>query len=172
MSLVVKILVTWFQIRPLFEEHGNVLEVALIKDKRTGQQQGMCKYYWFWIDCDSYQISLFRSFEGLMGAPVILCFISVSFSSNFQASWFLVATFLYYLTWQPRGRQEKTSNIPLCIMVGNMEDTDLALVLLAAAVGALSNMSILMEVSIYILCSFFFPCHVWKWIVVQQVKQQ
>ena len=37
-----------------------------------------------------------------------------------------------------------------------MEDTDLALVLLAAAVGALSNMSILMEVSIYHLCSFFF----------------
>ncbi|XP_052207022.1 flowering time control protein FCA [Diospyros lotus] len=29
-------------IRPLFEEHGNVLEVALIKDKRTGQQQGCC----------------------------------------------------------------------------------------------------------------------------------
>ncbi|KAI7725623.1 hypothetical protein M8C21_005380, partial [Ambrosia artemisiifolia] len=27
-------------IRPPFEEHGNVLEVALIKDKRTGQQQG------------------------------------------------------------------------------------------------------------------------------------
>ncbi|KAK3029635.1 hypothetical protein RJ639_037952 [Escallonia herrerae] len=29
-------------IRPLFEEHGRVLEVALIKDKRTGQQQGCC----------------------------------------------------------------------------------------------------------------------------------
>ncbi|KAL7178324.1 hypothetical protein ACSBR2_031472 [Camellia fascicularis] len=29
-------------IRPLFEEHGHVLEVALIKDKRTGQQQGCC----------------------------------------------------------------------------------------------------------------------------------
>ncbi|KAF3776439.1 Flowering time control protein [Nymphaea thermarum] len=29
------------EIRPLFEEHGNVLEVALIKDKRTGQQQGL-----------------------------------------------------------------------------------------------------------------------------------
>ena len=28
------------QIRPLFEEHGNVVEVALIKDRRTGQQQG------------------------------------------------------------------------------------------------------------------------------------
>uniref|UniRef100_A0A7N2LX14 RRM domain-containing protein n=1 Tax=Quercus lobata TaxID=97700 RepID=A0A7N2LX14_QUELO len=26
-------------IRPLFEDHGNVIEVALIKDKRTGQQQ-------------------------------------------------------------------------------------------------------------------------------------
>ncbi|KAH9683888.1 Flowering time control protein FCA [Citrus sinensis] len=26
-------------IRPLFEEHGNVIEVALIKDKKTGQQQ-------------------------------------------------------------------------------------------------------------------------------------
>uniref|UniRef100_A0A1J3IX19 Flowering time control protein FCA n=1 Tax=Noccaea caerulescens TaxID=107243 RepID=A0A1J3IX19_NOCCA len=29
------------EVRPLFEQHGNVLEVALIKDKRTGQQQGM-----------------------------------------------------------------------------------------------------------------------------------
>ncbi|XP_020530557.1 flowering time control protein FCA isoform X2 [Amborella trichopoda] len=29
-------------IRPLFAEHGDVLEVALIKDKRTGQQQGCC----------------------------------------------------------------------------------------------------------------------------------
>ncbi|XP_010259247.1 PREDICTED: flowering time control protein FCA-like isoform X4 [Nelumbo nucifera] len=29
-------------IRPLFEEHGNVIEVALIKDRRTGQQQGCC----------------------------------------------------------------------------------------------------------------------------------
>ncbi|KAJ8634980.1 hypothetical protein MRB53_009247 [Persea americana] len=29
-------------IRPLFEDHGNVIEVALIKDKRTGQQQGCC----------------------------------------------------------------------------------------------------------------------------------
>ncbi|GFY84559.1 pleckstrin homology (PH) and lipid-binding START domains-containing protein [Actinidia rufa] len=28
-------------IRPLFEEDGNVVEVALIKDKRTGQQQGL-----------------------------------------------------------------------------------------------------------------------------------
>ena len=33
----------WCQIRPLFEDHGNVIEVALIKDKRTGQQQGMCR---------------------------------------------------------------------------------------------------------------------------------
>ncbi|XP_047259603.1 flowering time control protein FCA isoform X4 [Capsicum annuum] len=29
-------------IRPLFEEEGRVLEVAFIKDKRTGQQQGCC----------------------------------------------------------------------------------------------------------------------------------
>ncbi|XP_021595648.1 flowering time control protein FCA isoform X3 [Manihot esculenta] len=29
-------------IRPLFEQHGNVIEVSLIKDKRTGQQQGCC----------------------------------------------------------------------------------------------------------------------------------
>ncbi|XP_042492723.1 flowering time control protein FCA-like isoform X2 [Macadamia integrifolia] len=29
-------------IRPLFEEHGNVIEVALIKDRRTGQQNGCC----------------------------------------------------------------------------------------------------------------------------------
>ncbi|CAB4293112.1 unnamed protein product [Prunus armeniaca] len=29
-------------IRPLFEEHGDVIEVALIKDRKTGQQQGCC----------------------------------------------------------------------------------------------------------------------------------
>ncbi|XP_017222657.1 flowering time control protein FCA isoform X1 [Daucus carota subsp. sativus] len=29
-------------IRPLFDQHGRVLEVALIKDKKTGQQQGCC----------------------------------------------------------------------------------------------------------------------------------
>lgn len=34
--------VTEEEIRPLFEEQGKVLEVALIKDKRTGQQQGCC----------------------------------------------------------------------------------------------------------------------------------
>ncbi|XP_019180779.1 PREDICTED: flowering time control protein FCA isoform X1 [Ipomoea nil] len=34
--------VTEEDIRPLFEEHGRVLEVALIKDKRTGQPQGCC----------------------------------------------------------------------------------------------------------------------------------
>lgn len=26
----------------MFAEHGNVLEVAIIKDKRTGNQQGAC----------------------------------------------------------------------------------------------------------------------------------
>jgi hypothetical protein len=30
------------QVRPMFAEHGNVLEVAIIKDKRTGNQQGAC----------------------------------------------------------------------------------------------------------------------------------
>ncbi|XP_021691589.2 flowering time control protein FCA isoform X2 [Hevea brasiliensis] len=34
--------VTEEDIRPLFEQHGKVIEVALIKDKRTGQQQGCC----------------------------------------------------------------------------------------------------------------------------------
>ncbi|KAK4759327.1 hypothetical protein SAY87_022458 [Trapa incisa] len=34
--------ITEEDIRPLFEEHGNVLEVALIKDRRTGQQRGCC----------------------------------------------------------------------------------------------------------------------------------
>ncbi|NP_001169298.1 Flowering time control protein FCA-like [Zea mays] len=29
-------------VRPLFEEHGDVLEVALIKDRKTGEQQGCC----------------------------------------------------------------------------------------------------------------------------------
>ncbi|KAL6968655.1 hypothetical protein U1Q18_034454 [Sarracenia purpurea var. burkii] len=30
------------QIRSLFEEHGNIVEVVLLKDKRTGQQQECC----------------------------------------------------------------------------------------------------------------------------------
>ncbi|XP_042464294.1 flowering time control protein FCA-like isoform X2 [Zingiber officinale] len=30
------------QIRPLFEEHGDVIEVAFIKDRKTGEQQGCC----------------------------------------------------------------------------------------------------------------------------------
>uniref|UniRef100_A0A7N0UJG3 RRM domain-containing protein n=1 Tax=Kalanchoe fedtschenkoi TaxID=63787 RepID=A0A7N0UJG3_KALFE len=34
--------ITVEDVRPLFEGHGNVLEVALIKDKITGQQQGCC----------------------------------------------------------------------------------------------------------------------------------
>ncbi|KAJ4727841.1 flowering time control protein FCA-like [Melia azedarach] len=36
-------------IRPLFEEHGNIFEVVLPRDKRTGQQQGYCfvKYMTF-----------------------------------------------------------------------------------------------------------------------------
>ncbi|CAM6129183.1 unnamed protein product [Calypogeia fissa] len=34
--------ITEEEVRPMFAEHGNVLEVALIKDKRTGQQQGCC----------------------------------------------------------------------------------------------------------------------------------
>ncbi|WVZ63820.1 LOW QUALITY PROTEIN: hypothetical protein U9M48_013424 [Paspalum notatum var. saurae] len=29
-------------VRPLFEEHGDVLEVALIRDRKTGEQQGCC----------------------------------------------------------------------------------------------------------------------------------
>ncbi|KAL5201550.1 hypothetical protein ABZP36_035904 [Zizania latifolia] len=29
-------------VRPLFEEHGDVVEVALIKDRKTGEQQGCC----------------------------------------------------------------------------------------------------------------------------------
>ncbi|KZV42757.1 flowering time control protein FCA [Dorcoceras hygrometricum] len=33
---------TEVDIRPLFDKHGRVLEVASIKDKRTGQQQGCC----------------------------------------------------------------------------------------------------------------------------------
>uniref|UniRef100_A0A453KGR6 Flowering time control protein FCA n=2 Tax=Aegilops tauschii subsp. strangulata TaxID=200361 RepID=A0A453KGR6_AEGTS len=29
-------------VRPLFEDHGDVLEVALIRDRKTGEQQGCC----------------------------------------------------------------------------------------------------------------------------------
>lgn len=33
--------VTEEDIRPLFEEHGNVIEVALIRDRRSAEQQGI-----------------------------------------------------------------------------------------------------------------------------------
>ncbi|XP_073388862.1 flowering time control protein FCA isoform X4 [Physcomitrium patens] len=34
--------ITEDEVRPMFAEHGNVIEVAIIKDKRTGNQQGCC----------------------------------------------------------------------------------------------------------------------------------
>ncbi|PWZ38879.1 Flowering time control protein FCA [Zea mays] len=34
-------------VRPLFEEHGDVLEVALIKDRKTGEQQGAIEHKLF-----------------------------------------------------------------------------------------------------------------------------
>lgn len=39
-SCVIQFVVLCPQVRPLFEEHGDVLEVALIKDRKTGEQQG------------------------------------------------------------------------------------------------------------------------------------
>lgn len=39
------------QIRSLFEEHGKVLEVVLLKDKRTGLQQGMQMYIFYEFNC-------------------------------------------------------------------------------------------------------------------------
>lgn len=50
-----------YQIRPLFEEQGKVLEVALIKDKRTGQQQGIC----FGVILNNYCLDAFL-FSGLL----------------------------------------------------------------------------------------------------------
>ncbi|XP_042988793.1 flowering time control protein FCA-like [Carya illinoinensis] len=37
-------------IRPVFEEHGNIVEVVILKDKRTGQQQGSCFVKYATID--------------------------------------------------------------------------------------------------------------------------
>lgn len=33
----------------MFAEHGNVLEVAIIKDKRTGNQQGKLGAFWLFV---------------------------------------------------------------------------------------------------------------------------
>jgi hypothetical protein len=33
----------------MFAEHGNVLEVAIIKDKRTGSQQGKLGAFWLFV---------------------------------------------------------------------------------------------------------------------------
>lgn len=43
-----------FQIRPVFEEHGTIIEVVLLKDKRTGVRQGICSVCAFWLsnDCE------------------------------------------------------------------------------------------------------------------------
>ena len=55
------------QIRPLFEEHGNVIEVALIKDKRTGQPQGMYEFC-FIVRYLLLYLSYFRFAKRLIGA--------------------------------------------------------------------------------------------------------
>lgn len=54
------------QIRPVFEEHGNVVEVVILKDKRTGQQQGtvMIDIYSFYQYCDPLLI-----FGPVRGSP-------------------------------------------------------------------------------------------------------
>lgn len=56
------------QIRPLFEQHGNVLEVALIKDKRTGQQQGMLLSILLGNSCDLYFFKISGLLKRLMGS--------------------------------------------------------------------------------------------------------
>uniref|UniRef100_J3MVM4 RRM domain-containing protein n=1 Tax=Oryza brachyantha TaxID=4533 RepID=J3MVM4_ORYBR len=47
-------------VRPLFEEHGDVVEVALIKDRKTGEQQGKAKHFFLNIITISVSLS-FRS---------------------------------------------------------------------------------------------------------------
>jgi len=37
-----------FQIRPVFEEHGTIVEVVLLKDKRTGVRQGIYSNYYLY----------------------------------------------------------------------------------------------------------------------------
>lgn len=59
--------IIFFQIRPLFEEHGNVIEVASIKDKKTGQPQGMHEFC-FIVRYFLLYLSYFRFAERLIGA--------------------------------------------------------------------------------------------------------
>lgn len=54
-------------IRHLFEEHGDVIEVALIKDKKTGQPQGMYECC-FILGYLLLYLSYFRCAERLIGA--------------------------------------------------------------------------------------------------------
>ncbi|KMT16295.1 hypothetical protein BVRB_3g054450 isoform A [Beta vulgaris subsp. vulgaris] len=94
--------VTEEEIRPLFEEQGKVLEVALIKDKRTGQQQGM---YIVAVlnNCCLYSFL----FSGVLlccaadGSKCKLCIVSVSFFKN-SGLLIFVATFFISLHCQTR----------------------------------------------------------------------
>ncbi|CAJ1874790.1 unnamed protein product [Sphenostylis stenocarpa] len=41
-SLIKRVAFSHLLIRPVFEEHGTIVEVVLLKDKRTGERQGSC----------------------------------------------------------------------------------------------------------------------------------
>lgn len=97
----VLILLLTFQIRPLFEEHGNVIEVALIKDRRTGQQRGIGPYFWYMVAVSVYHI---QGHERLMEASLSSSSISVCFATSWDF-WFLFANTSLRLI-------NKTSNMP------------------------------------------------------------
>lgn len=48
--------ITEDEIRPIFAQHGNVLEVVLVKDKIAGKQRGFCFIRYATIEeADSYK---------------------------------------------------------------------------------------------------------------------
>lgn len=69
------------QVRPMFAEHGNVLEVAIIKDKRTGNQQGACCAVIFnFFSCFQFKILQSIFAHRIPCAHVVsMCIVSICF---------------------------------------------------------------------------------------------
>ena len=81
------------QVRPMFAEHGNVLEVAIIKDKRTGNQQGACcaviLCLWF-NTCLQCKVLQFISVYLTIGAHMVrMCTVFLRLALCYLCNFFL-----------------------------------------------------------------------------------
>lgn len=49
LTLLSLIFVILYQIRPVFEEHGTIVEIVLLKHKKTGTRQGIYVNYYLYF---------------------------------------------------------------------------------------------------------------------------